>query len=445
MPHQPFDLSSIPRDSRRVPIAARVTFKFERFSGFISEYSANISPTGMFITANNPEPPGGVLDFEFQLGDGFEIIQGKGEVVWTRAVAEGPHRPAGMGIRFLDLSEGSKDLIYRIVDQYIQDGGTPFDVTLRPPDPVQPFPMTPVPMTPVVAIPADPDSPFPDLPDSGVLPPVDSSAWLPPLDGLDPMPVDDDFPPFMPPLPPMDDPEPPRPTVNFGGYAASAAQPRKSRALPLAALGLLLALAAAAYLFRDTLTGLLGPDEEARSASATSPAGPSAERASAPPPQETPESVTPITEEDLTPLPEVVRRREEEAATAPAPAPVATTTPSAPTGPALTVLEKITFEQASGGTDVILWGDGAIRPEVYSQSRIGDPPRELIVLTGISRQFPSPRVAVGTGEVKQVRVGYHQKAGGNELHIVIDLADPKVQVTRIEARDQHLRIHLQKQ
>ena len=90
------------------------------------------------------------------------------------------------------------------------------------------------------------------------------------------------------------------------------------------------------------------------------------------------------------------------------------------------------------------WGDGSIPPEVYSQSRIGDPPRELIVLTGIGRPFPTSKVAVGTGEVKQIRTGFHQKARGNELHVVIDLADPAVQVTRIEAREKHLRIHLQK-
>ncbi len=432
MPQQPFDLSSVPRDSRRVPIAAQVTFKFERFAGFISEYSQNISPTGMYISTNQPEPPGSVLDFEFQLGDGFEIIQGKGEVVWIRAVSEGPTRPAGMGIRFLELSEGSKELIYRIVDQYVQDGGTPFDVSLRPPDPVQPLPLSEVP------------SPFPDLPDSGSdsgqMAPVDSSAWLPPstgFDPIDPIPLDDDFPPFMPPMPPMDDPEPPRPTVNFGGYAASAAQPRRSPAVPLAIAGLVLALAAAGFFFRGTLGGMLGFGEEATVASV----------AAAAPPEVTPESITPIVEEDIegTPMPEVVRRREEEAA--PAPAPEAAPDPASPpalTGPSLTALERITFEQAFGGTDIILWGNGAIRPEVYSQSRIGDPPRELIVLTGMGRPFPSARVEIGTGEVKQIRMGYHQKARGNEQHVVIDLADPAVQVTRIEAREKHLRIHLQK-
>jgi uncharacterized protein (TIGR02266 family) len=422
MPQQPFDLSSVPRDSRRVPIAAKVTFKFERFSGFISDYSANISPTGMFINTNQPEPPGSVLDFEFQLGDGFEIIRGKGEVVWIRAAAEGPSRPAGIGIRFLELSEGSKELIYRIVDQYVQDGGTPFDVSLRPPDPVQPIPIS------------EAASPFPDLPDSGVLPPVDPSAWLPP-DPADPIPLDDDFPPFMPPLPPMDDPEPPRPTVHFGGYAASAVPARRSPAVPIAIAGLVLALAAAGFFFRDTLGAMLGSGDDAAAVAS----------AAAPQPQETPESITPIIEESIeggeggegTPMPEVVRRREEET-----PAPAAE--PAALEGPVVTALERITFEQAFGGTDIILWGNGAIRPEVYSQSRIGDPPRELIVLTGMGRPFPTSRVDVGTGEVKQVRTGYHQKARGNEQHVVIDLADPAVQVTRIEAREKHLRIHLQR-
>ena len=112
------DYSNIPRDSRRVPIATKVQFKFDRFSGFISEYSSNISPTGMFIVTENPEPPGRILDLEFRLGDGFEIIKGQGEVVWSRSVPEGPSRPPGMGIRFLELSPGSQDLIYRIVDRY---------------------------------------------------------------------------------------------------------------------------------------------------------------------------------------------------------------------------------------------------------------------------------------------------------------------------------------
>ncbi len=483
MTQPPFDYSNIPRDSRRVPLATKVAFKFERFSGFISEFSSNISPTGMYITTKTPEPPGSMLDFEFRLGDGFEIIQGKGEVVWTRAIAEGPNRPPGMGIRFLELGEGSKELIYRIVDQYIQDGGTPFDVSLRPPDPV-PLPVTPAtpaplpaarpaPISPVappappapipIAFPEPAPAPltppapriaaappasippfaaapssaplFPDLPDSDLLPPVDSSSWLPPAEGLEPSRLDDDFPPFMAPLPPLDEPEPTRPTLTFGGLGAASAPERKSRVLPLALAGLVLALAAAGYFFRDTLmemAGLGGGKAVAAAAPSTPPERPPVRQQAPPPPA--PQEGTVIREEDETPLPEVVRRKEPEAA-APAETP-------APTGPALSALEKVTFEQAFGGTDIVLQGNGAIRPESYEESRMGDPPRELIRLFGIVRGYPVPKVDVGTGEVKQVRLGLHEN---NELYVVIDLAGPGVKVTRVEAKDNQLRIHLQRQ
>lgn len=465
MTQLPFDYSNIPRDSRRVPLAAKVSFKFERFSGFISEFSANISPTGMYITTKTPEPPGSVLDFEFRLGDGFEIIQGKGEVVWTRAIAEGPNRPPGMGIRFLDLSEGSKELIYRIVDQYIQDGGTPFDVSLRPPDPVPVMPLTfPDPAPAAPAPPPAAASPFPDLPDSGTFAPVDvedTSSWLPKL----PEPVagpaasaalDDDFPPFMPPMPPMDEPEPVRPTLSFGGIggiSAASAPPKRSRVLPLAIVGLLLVLAAAGYLFRDTLLGMVGMGGEETAANTAAdmtpmerpPVRPQAAPPATPLPQE---EGTVIEEEEgsETPLPEVVRRREEEAATAAPAAPTPAPPPAAPpTGRALTVLEKVSFEQAFGGTDIVLQGNGAIRPETYEQSSMGSPPRVLVRLFGIAKAYPSTKVAVGTGEVKQVRMGFHEKPAGNELHVVLDLAGPGVKVTRVEAKDNQLRIHLQRQ
>src|SRR6185312_4913559 len=132
------DYSNIPRDSRRVPLETRVQFKFDRFSGFLSDFSSNVSPGGMFIRTRTPQPAGTVLEFEFRLGDGFELIRGRGEVVWTRTEDDGPSRPAGMGLRFQELSQGSKELIYRMVDHHIQQGGTPFDVTQGPPDPIPP-------------------------------------------------------------------------------------------------------------------------------------------------------------------------------------------------------------------------------------------------------------------------------------------------------------------
>jgi molecular chaperone DnaK len=123
------DYSNTPRDSTRVPLAHRIQLKFDRFSGFIDEYVSNISPGGIFIRTDAPEDPGQLLEFEFRLGDGFELIRGRGEVVWARQRADGKDRPKGMGVRFIELSPGSKDLIYKIVDDFVAHGGKPFDLT----------------------------------------------------------------------------------------------------------------------------------------------------------------------------------------------------------------------------------------------------------------------------------------------------------------------------
>jgi len=140
------------------------------------------------------------------------------------------------------------------------------------------------------------------------------------------------------------------------------------------------------------------------------------------------------------------------AATSPAPAAGASPGPKAPfpavpeeTGPPLTALEKITFEVAGGGTDVILWGNGAIPASIYTRSRIdGNPPRELFRLSGLRQPFGKPRLVVGTPELLQIRTGFHTGTHGNEVHIVLDLANPGVKVTQVEPGPQRLRIHLQR-
>ncbi|HEX7183476.1 MAG TPA: TIGR02266 family protein [Thermoanaerobaculia bacterium] len=587
------DYSNIPRDSRRVPIATKVQFKFDRFSGFISKYSANISPTGMFVVSSNPDPPGQMLDFEFRLGDDTELIKGRGEVVWVRSAADGPNRPPGMGIRFLELSEGSKELIYRIVDQCILEGGMPFDLSRAPssserrgdldvppvgsmaadpqlpdlspldqePEPFpdldlepikdasgtvlpwfnaaekwavsgapEPFPAEPVPPPPAAPpppatpppatpepepfdselfasiepalrdveatfgsvplsrsaeegpgerapAPAAPEPeeetlpepiPFParapapapvpfrplqdavpsspDVPSSPETPVPAFGAFLPPDPAPEPAPPfsGEDTSDFLPKSVPAPEAPPLRPMASLAGGASATDPPR--RVMPWVLLAALLAVAVAAFLLRDTIAGWigLGGEEEVASAQApprSEPAGPPQEGGgltsdAAASPLETlsaePTPAPPVIEEEAEPaepLPEVVQRK-------PAPEPAA--------GPAVNVIERITWEAAEGGTAVVLWGNGAIRPDSYSRSRVDGPPRELVRLRGIRRPLAITRIPVGTGEVKQVRVGYHEKAGGNELHVVIDLADPGVKVARVDHDGQRLRIHLRR-
>ena len=189
------DYSNSPRDSTRVPLAHRIQLKFDRFSGFINEYFSNLSPGGIFIRTDTPEPPGQLLDFEFRLGDGYELIHGRGEVVWARERGEGPERPPGMGVRFIELSPGSKDLIYKIVDDYVAHGGKPFDLTAhtqedQPPvhpgsgdeAPVQPAGGNEPPVQPGAAefAAASMAEPLPGLPPGGVPAPGSALPGLPP-------------------------------------------------------------------------------------------------------------------------------------------------------------------------------------------------------------------------------------------------------------------------
>jgi uncharacterized protein (TIGR02266 family) len=524
------DYSNIPRDSRRVPLETRVQFKFDRFSGFLSDFSSNVSPGGMFIRTRTPQPAGTVLEFEFRLGDGFELIRGRGEVVWTRTEDDGPARPAGMGLRFQELSQGSKELIYRMVDHHIQQGGTPFDVTQGPPDPIPPPPQTgPAsvlsPIPPASPVPPAASAPRTSLPQLRFDPPptpppspapVMAPPPAPPLDeegGFDPSP-------YAPPLATQDDwmkarqaalpkdsfsaptagevepgPVPGHPAAGpLFGASLEPDRPRSSRrALPWILVGVLVALAAGAFLFRDTLLGLagLGGDEGENLAQAPPAVRPRPgrprSRALPSAPGGTPATARPVDTASTPSLPAVpvtqvspIRPAVTPAKApapaptlppAPTPAPVAKVVKTAPTatpapspkpgakppgekpaplpavredtGPAATGVEKITFEKAFGGTDIILWGNGAIRARSYVRSRIeGNPPRELIRISGIKRPAPAARLAVGTPEVLQVRTGLH---AGDELHIVLDLAGPKVAVTGVEEGENRLRIHLQKQ
>jgi hypothetical protein len=136
-------------------------------------------------------------------------------------------------------------------------------------------------------------------------------------------------------------------------------------------------------------------------------------------------------------------------AAVPAPPPASGQAPPASAGPdagpPLNRLDRITWSQVSGGTEVVLWGNGAVGPAVYTRTRIeGNPPRELIRLSGIRHPYREARSVVGTSEVLQVRVGYHPEAGQGELHVVLDLAHPGVTVTRMEAGQHRLRLQLQR-
>ncbi|HVR09072.1 MAG TPA: hypothetical protein VMW75_13570, partial [Thermoanaerobaculia bacterium] len=112
----------------------------------------------------------------------------------------------------------------------------------------------------------------------------------------------------------------------------------------------------------------------------------------------------------------------------------------APAGARLTSVLRITFQPVADGTEVVLWGNGEFPSQSYTHVRVsGLPVREVIRINGIDRPFPSPRLAVRTPELLQIRTGYHPP---QELHVVLDLGSRDVQVTGFEPGPRQLRIHL---
>lgn len=116
---------SRPEEDRPV---TRVSLVFESFRHFLDEYSSHISMGGMFIGARRPLPPGSLCQLEFRLRDGYPLLLGRGEVVWTRAREEGPGRPPGMGVRFRDLEGSSRDLVFAIVEHRLAEGDSLFEL-----------------------------------------------------------------------------------------------------------------------------------------------------------------------------------------------------------------------------------------------------------------------------------------------------------------------------
>lgn len=114
--------------AKRIRFEEEIAVRFPHFEEFVTAYSRNISITGMFLQSDRPQPPGTTFNFQFTVTDDWQLISGKGEVVWVRLKDEGPDRPAGMGVRFLELDPQSKRLVHWMVEKNIREGGTPFEL-----------------------------------------------------------------------------------------------------------------------------------------------------------------------------------------------------------------------------------------------------------------------------------------------------------------------------
>lgn len=117
-----------PIESKRVPLDRKIVLRFSDFDGFVTEFAANLSMTGMFVRSQEPQESGTPVSFELRLEDGAPLVRGSGWVVWARHTQEAPDRPAGMGIEFTELDHKSRRLVRWMITSQSPEGSAPYNV-----------------------------------------------------------------------------------------------------------------------------------------------------------------------------------------------------------------------------------------------------------------------------------------------------------------------------
>jgi len=105
------------KDPRAKVLTMTVRYKSATLDEFIEHHSYDVSRGGMFIKTPSPFPPGTLLKFEVKIAADQKVIQGVGRVVWKRdSETQADVRPAGMGVKFIKIDDGSRKVIDALVE-----------------------------------------------------------------------------------------------------------------------------------------------------------------------------------------------------------------------------------------------------------------------------------------------------------------------------------------
>ena len=112
----------------KIPYQKEVGRVFNRFGDFLDEFAGQISIAGVFLKTEEPEAVGTTVGFNLRLTDGYSLLKGVGEVLWNREPGESGNLDPGMALLFCEMDRESQDLVTRVVETHVQEGGTPFDI-----------------------------------------------------------------------------------------------------------------------------------------------------------------------------------------------------------------------------------------------------------------------------------------------------------------------------
>lgn len=109
-----------------------IDLNFESMRRFQAEFSPNLSRGGLFIDTGEPLSPGSVVRFRVILPEEFIFLEGTSVVEWIRSADAICDGAPGMALRFVTLSSQNQELVEQLVQDYVDTGGTPFDLDVRP-------------------------------------------------------------------------------------------------------------------------------------------------------------------------------------------------------------------------------------------------------------------------------------------------------------------------
>jgi len=406
-----------PRTATRAPVEKLVKLQFDDSLDLFEGTCVNISIGGMFVTSKEMRPKGSLVRFEIVL-DEQRSIRGLGEVVWMRSREGGGEKQNGIGVKFRFLEQRERQLIFKLVSQHIKDRLTQQAPPPLPPEgdddePVQLpiFTPPPEPAAPAgEALPAlddlllEPDDEESEAEETSAEPGTHGGLFDTPSSEPSPA-AGDDLPAAVPSWEQgaADESweEEPEPAL----YHEPLQRRRSLPVLALVAAALVVAVGAV-YLFK---AGFFGDDDEA---SATPPANPMASPAA---------EATPPPPPELSPPPPPQ----------PPPPPETSEVPPQPS-PFFSRLVDISWDRESRGLRLILAADGRIPEGRYRHFRLdGGNPREVVRFLGVREKFARTEIPVGEGGIERIRVGFHEKRRGNELHVVVDLANPAFEMLEV--------------
>jgi uncharacterized protein (TIGR02266 family) len=117
------------REDPRAAVRTEVRISYPDLSRLTREICSNVSVGGMFVEMPAPPEVGTEVAFELDLpGRRPRTIQGRGEIVWRRTAHASATQPSGCGVRFVELDARFRELVFLVVDRFIQGGGEPFDL-----------------------------------------------------------------------------------------------------------------------------------------------------------------------------------------------------------------------------------------------------------------------------------------------------------------------------